>query len=121
MVLNYANLDMVGHTGKLEAAVKACEVVDSCLGQVVSAAVDQGGIVLITGDHGNAEEMIDRRHGGPHTAHTSTNPVPVLLVDPERPKARLKDGILADVAPTVLTLLNIPIPEEMTGTCLIDE
>ncbi len=120
MVLNYANLDMVGHTGKLDAAVKACEVVDSCLGQVVSTAVDRGGIVLITGDHGNAEEMIDRRHGGPHTAHTSTNPVPVLLVDPGWPKARLRDGILADVAPTVLTLLNIPIPEEMTGTCLIE-
>ncbi len=90
MVLNYANLDMVGHTGKLEAAIEACEVVDSCLGQVVPAAVDQGGIVLITGDHGNAEEMIDRQHGGPHTAHTSANPVPVLLVDPERPKARVK-------------------------------
>jgi 2,3-bisphosphoglycerate-independent phosphoglycerate mutase len=120
MVLNYANLDMVGHTGKLEAAVQACEVVDSCVGQVVSAAVDEGGVVLITGDHGNAEEMIDRRHGGPHTAHTSTNPVPVLLVDPERPSVRLKDGILADVAPTVLRLLNIPIPEEMTGTCLTE-
>lgn len=119
MVLNYANLDMVGHTGKLEAAVKACEVIDSCLGRVVQAAVDQGEIVLITADHGNAEEMIDRLHGGPYTAHTTGNPVPVLLIDPERAKARLKDGILADVAPTVLTLLNIPIPEEMTGKCLI--
>lgn len=119
MVLNYANLDMVGHTGKLEAAIKACEVVDTCLGEVVSEVVAQGGMLLITGDHGNAEEMIDRRHGGPHTAHTSANPVPVLLVDPKRPKAGLKDGILADVAPTVLTLLDIPIPEEMTGTCLV--
>jgi len=120
MVLNYANLDMVGHTGKLEAAIKACEVVDTCLGQVISAVSDQGGMVLLTADHGNAEEMIDRKHGGPHTAHTSANPVPVLLIDPERPQVRLKDGILADVAPTILTLLNIPIPEEMTGTCLAE-
>jgi 2,3-bisphosphoglycerate-independent phosphoglycerate mutase len=120
MVLNYANLDMVGHTGKLEAAIKACEVVDTCLGQVISAVSDQGGMVLLTGDHGNAEEMIDLKNGGPHTAHTSANPVPVLLIDPERPKVRLKDGILADVAPTILTILNIPIPEEMTGTCLAE-
>jgi 2,3-bisphosphoglycerate-independent phosphoglycerate mutase len=119
MVLNYANLDMVGHTGKLEAAIQACEVVDTCLGQVISAVADQGGMVLLTGDHGNAEEMIDLKNGGPHTAHTSANPVPVLLIDPERPQVRLKDGILADVAPTILTILNIPIPEEMTGSCLI--
>lgn len=119
MVLNYANLDMVGHTGKLEAAIKACEVVDICLEQVISSVADQRGIILLTADHGNAEEMIDRKHGGPHTAHTSSNPVPVLLIDPERPQVRLKDGILADVAPTILTLLNIPIPEEMTGTCLV--
>jgi 2,3-bisphosphoglycerate-independent phosphoglycerate mutase len=120
MVLNYANLDMVGHTGKLEAAIQACEVVDSCLGQVVPAVLDQGGLIVITGDHGNAEEMIDRQHGGPHTAHTSANPVPVFLVDPQRPNAQIKSGILADLAPTVLTLLNIPIPPEMTGTCLVD-
>ena len=120
IVLNYANLDMVGHTGKLEAAIEACEVVDSCLGQVVSAVVDQGGLLLITADHGNAEEMIDRQHGGPHTAHTVSNPVPILLVDPQRLKVRIKEGILADVAPTVLALLNIPIPEEMTGSCLIE-
>jgi 2,3-bisphosphoglycerate-independent phosphoglycerate mutase len=123
MVLNYANLDMVGHTGNLKAAIEACEVVDSCLGQVVSAAVDQGGIVLITADHGNAEEMIDRRHGGPHTAHTAANPVPFLWVDPlpKRSPGRLNDGILGDVAPTVLTLLGIPIPGEMTGRCLISQ
>jgi 2,3-bisphosphoglycerate-independent phosphoglycerate mutase len=118
MVLNYANLDMVGHTGILDAIIKACEVVDTCLGQVISAVSDQGGIVILTADHGNAEEMIDRKLGGPHTAHTSTNPVPVLLIDPERPKVRLKNGILADMAPTILTLLNIPIPEEMNGECL---
>jgi 2,3-bisphosphoglycerate-independent phosphoglycerate mutase len=120
IVLNYANLDMVGHTGKLEAAIRACEVVDSCLTQVISTVSDQGGIVLLTADHGNAEEMIDLKHGGPHTAHTSSNPVPVLLLDPERTKVRLKDGILADVAPTILTLLNIPIPEDMTGACLLE-
>jgi 2,3-bisphosphoglycerate-independent phosphoglycerate mutase len=120
IVLNYANLDMVGHTGKLEAAIKACEVVDSCLGQVISAVSKQRGIILLTADHGNAEEMIDLKYGGPHTAHTSSNPVPVLLIDPERPQVRLKDGILADVAPTILTLLNIPIPVEMTGTPLAE-
>lgn len=120
MVLNFANLDMVGHTGKLEAAIKACEVVDSCLGQVIAAVKEQDGLLVITGDHGNAEEMIDRRHGGPHTAHTSANPVPLFLVDPHQPQVRLKPGILADLAPTILTLMNIPIPEEMTGTCLIE-
>jgi 2,3-bisphosphoglycerate-independent phosphoglycerate mutase len=120
MVLNYANLDMVGHTGKLDAAIRACEVVDSCLSQVISNISNQGGIVLLTADHGNAEEMIDLKHGGPYTAHTLANPVPVLLIDPERPQVRLKDGILADVAPTILTLLNIPIPEEMTGECLME-
>ena len=120
MVLNYANLDMVGHTGILDAAIKACEVVDTCLEQVITAVSDQGGMVILTADHGNAEEMIDRKHGGPHTAHTSSNPVPVLLIDPERPQVGLKDGILADVAPTILTLLNIPIPEEMTGECLLE-
>jgi 2,3-bisphosphoglycerate-independent phosphoglycerate mutase len=120
MVLNFANLDMVGHTGNLKAAIRACEVVDTCLGQVVSASSDQGGILILTGDHGNAEEMIDLKHGGPHTAHTSGNPVPFLLIDPKRPKVRVRDGILADVAPTLLTLLNIPIPGEMTGECLLE-
>jgi 2,3-bisphosphoglycerate-independent phosphoglycerate mutase len=121
IVLNYANLDMVGHTGKLAAAIQAAEVVDSCLGQVVPALLAEGGIVVLTGDHGNAEEMIDRLHGGPHTAHTSVNPVPFYLVDPKRSTVHLKSGILADVAPTVLTLMGIPVPEEMTGTCLITE
>jgi 2,3-bisphosphoglycerate-independent phosphoglycerate mutase len=121
IVLNYANLDMVGHTGKLKAAIEACEVVDACLDQLISTVIDQGGMLLITGDHGNAEEMIDRQHGGPHTAHTTSNPVPLLLVDPNRPQTRIKDGILADVAPTALTLLNLSIPEEMTGTCLLDK
>lgn len=120
LVLNYANLDMVGHTGNLKAAIEACEVVDACLGKVISAVVEQGGILLVTADHGNAEEMIDRIHGGPHTAHTSANPVPVVLIDPKRLQRRLHNGILADVAPTLLTLMDLPIPEEMTGRCLFD-
>jgi 2,3-bisphosphoglycerate-independent phosphoglycerate mutase len=119
MVLNYANLDMVGHTGKLPAAIEACEVVDTCLKEVISAVSEQGGTLLITADHGNAEEMIDRIHGGPHTAHTSSNPVPIVLVDGERPGVDLRNGILADVAPTILTLMGIPIPQEMTGRCLL--
>jgi len=121
IVLNYANLDMVGHTGILKAAIEACEVVDACLGKVIDAVTEQGGALLVTADHGNAEEMIDRLHGGPHTAHTSSNPVPVVLIDPRRPGAKLHDGILADVAPTILTIMNLPIPPEMTGRCLFEE
>jgi 2,3-bisphosphoglycerate-independent phosphoglycerate mutase len=118
IVLNYANLDMVGHTGKLEAAVQAAEVVDDCLGRVLAAGREAGARFLVTADHGNAEEMIDRAHGGPHTAHTATNPVPLILVDPERKGVRLREGILADVAPTILEMLEVPLPEEMTGRCL---
>jgi 2,3-bisphosphoglycerate-independent phosphoglycerate mutase len=121
IVLNYANLDMVGHTGKLPAAIQACEVVDVCLGQVVPAVLKRGGLVVLTGDHGNAEEMIDRLHGGPHTAHTSANPVPFYLIDPARPNVQVNNGILADLAPTILTLMHIPIPKEMTGTCLLNK
>ncbi|MEW6187224.1 MAG: 2,3-bisphosphoglycerate-independent phosphoglycerate mutase [Thermodesulfobacteriota bacterium] len=119
IVLNFANLDMVGHTGKLPAAIEACEVVDACLGDVLSTVSEEKGTALVTADHGNAEEMIDRIHGGPHTAHTSANPVPVVLVDGGRPGVRLNNGILADVAPTILTLMDLPIPEEMTGRCLM--
>jgi 2,3-bisphosphoglycerate-independent phosphoglycerate mutase len=118
IVLNYANLDMVGHTGKLEAAIQAAEVVDECLGRVVAAGREVGARILVTADHGNAEEMIDRTNGGPHTAHTSANPVPLVLIDPERPRVSLKEGLLADVAPTILGLLGVPVPEEMTGRCL---
>jgi 2,3-bisphosphoglycerate-independent phosphoglycerate mutase len=120
IVLNYANLDMVGHTGKLAAAVEAAEVVDECLGRVVRAGLKEGARFLVTADHGNAEEMIDRAHGGPHTAHTSTNPVPLILVDPERSDVRLREGVLADVAPAIQALLEVPLPEEMTGRCLIE-
>ena len=120
IVMNYANLDMVGHTGKLEAAVQAGEVVDECLGRVVEAGRQAGARLLVTADHGNAEEMVDRTLGGPHTAHTSANPVPLILIDPERLKVKLNEGILADVAPTILALLGVPLPEEMTGRCLFE-
>ncbi len=118
IVLNYANSDMVGHTGIFDAAVRAVEAVDECVGRVVSEVLDRGGAVLLTADHGNAEQMEDETTGQHHTAHT-TNPVPlVLIMDGE--KARLRDdGILADVAPTVLDLLGLAVPAAMTGTSLI--
>ena len=118
IILNYANSDMVGHTGIFEAAVKAVEAVDECVGRVVSTVLDRGGAVLLTADHGNAEQMEDETTGQHHTAHT-TNPVPfVLILDGE--KARLRQGgILADVAPTILDLLGLAEPEVMTGKSLI--
>jgi 2,3-bisphosphoglycerate-independent phosphoglycerate mutase len=122
VVVNFANCDMVGHTGVFDAAVRAVETVDACLGRIVEAALAAGGITLVTSDHGNAEEMIDRATGRPMTAHT-TNPVPVVLVAPEGHPlrhARLReDGRLAAVAPTVLALLGVPIPEEMTEPGLV--
>ncbi|MGI5838100.1 MAG: 2,3-bisphosphoglycerate-independent phosphoglycerate mutase [bacterium] len=118
-VLNFANLDMVGHTGDLAAAVQAVRIVDDCAGQVVQTVTADGGRVLIIADHGNVECMLDAATGKVHTAHTA-NRVPVILVDPER-KAKLRDGILADVAPTVLDLLGLPRPQEMTGKTLLRE
>ena len=118
IVLNFANPDMVGHTGVMDAAVEAIEAVDECLGRVVDAARDRGMRVLITADHGNAEEMWDYKNNEPHTAHT-TNPVPLILVDDELKGRALKDGILADVAATILTLMGIDIPEQMTGSSLL--
>ncbi|HII07847.1 MAG TPA: 2,3-bisphosphoglycerate-independent phosphoglycerate mutase [Methanotrichaceae archaeon] len=118
IVLNYANSDMVGHTGIFEAAVKAVEVVDECVGRVVSDVLSKKGAVLLTADHGNAEQMEDYNTGQHHTAHT-TNPVPfVLIMDNEKAKLR-DDGILADVAPTILALLDLAVPAAMTGTSLI--
>jgi 2,3-bisphosphoglycerate-independent phosphoglycerate mutase len=103
----------------LEAAVKAVEAVDAGVGRVVEAALGQGGAVLITADHGNAEQLIEYDTGLPHTFHT-TNPVPFYFVVPQLPDARLRDdGILADVAPTMLELLGIPKPAAMTGRSLI--
>jgi 2,3-bisphosphoglycerate-independent phosphoglycerate mutase len=119
MVLNFANPDMVGHTGKFEAAVSAVETVDSCVGRVVDAVLEQGGAVLLTADHGNAERMQDEKTGQPHTAHT-TNPVPFSLIGRGWENCRLRDdGILADVAPTALQLMGIVKPEAMTGRSLI--
>jgi len=116
-VLNFANLDMVGHTGKLAAAIRAVEAVDDCVGQVVTAVLARDGRILLIADHGNVECMVDLATGKPLTAHTD-NRVPVVLIDRERPAA-LRDGILADVAPTVLALLGLPQPPEMTGTSLL--
>jgi 2,3-bisphosphoglycerate-independent phosphoglycerate mutase len=119
IIMNYANADMVGHTAVLAAAIKAVETVDAGVGSVVDAALAQGGAALITADHGNAEQLIEYDTGKPHTSHT-TNPVPFYFVVPQMQGARLRgDGILADVAPTMLQLLQIPQPREMTGRSLI--
>ncbi len=117
IVLNYANCDMVGHTGVLAAAIEAVETVDTCLGRVVDAVVAAGGALLITADHGNCEQMVDAG-GQSHTAHTS-NQVPLILVDPHRVGQPLADGILADLAPTVIELLGLRQPPAMTGRSLL--
>jgi 2,3-bisphosphoglycerate-independent phosphoglycerate mutase len=119
IILNYANPDMVGHSGVLSAAIAAVETVDGCLGRVVEAVLAAGGRLLITADHGNCEQMTDAA-GGPHTAHTS-NPVQLIFVDAQRQNCRLREGILADLAPTILTLLGLSVPAAMTGRSLIAE
>ena len=117
IVVNYANPDMVGHTGDIAAAIAACQAVDRGLGRVVQALDAAGGAMIVTADHGNCETMIDPATGKPHTAHT-TNPVPVILVGgPE--EARLMPGRLADLAPTLLALMRLDKPEEMTGKSLL--
>ncbi len=117
IVVNYANPDMVGHTGDLAAAIAACEAVDAGLGRVLAALEKSGGAMIVTADHGNCETMIDPETGLPHTAHT-LNPVPVILVGgPDG--ASLKAGRLADLAPTVLGLMGLPVPDEMTGEDLL--
>ena len=117
IVVNYANPDMVGHTGDLSAAIKACEAVDAGLGRAVAALEQVGGAMIVTADHGNCETMIDPVTGGPHTAHT-LNPVPVILFGgPDG--AGLRDGILADLAPSLLQLMGLPQPPEMTGQSLL--
>ncbi len=118
IAVNFANPDMVGHTGVLESAVWACEAVDRAVDRVVTATIATGGLAVITADHGNAEEMVDE-HGGPKTAHT-TNPVPVIVVGTPPGTALRPIGRLADVAPTVLDLLGLPIPVAMTATSLIE-
>lgn len=118
IVMNYANGDMVGHTGIMDAAVAAMETVDRCLARVVPALLEAGGAVLVTADHGNAEQMKDE-HGGPYTAHTVANPVPAILVAPGQAGGRLADGALCDVAPTLLDLMGLEAPAAMTGHSLI--
>jgi 2,3-bisphosphoglycerate-independent phosphoglycerate mutase len=115
IVLNLANGDMVGHSGIIPAAIKACEAVDVCLGRLLKRLFEIGGTAIITADHGNADIMYDNLTHSPHTAHT-TNPVPFMLIGEKYRDAKLRDGgSLRDIAPTVLTLLGLPIPEEMTG------
>ena len=115
IIVNYANPDMVGHTGVWNAAIKAVETVDECIGKVVDAIIQHNGIAIITADHGNAEEMFDE-NGEPKTAHT-TNPVPFIIIGAG--KLKLRNGNLGDIAPTMLHLLGIKKPKEMTGNSLI--
>ena len=121
IVMNYANGDMVGHTGVLSAAIKAVKVVDECVGRVVAAwrKYTEGAPAIVTADHGNCELMVDPETGGPFTAHTA-NPVPFYLVDDRFKGARLKEGILGDIAPTGLYLMGLEIPAEMTGKVLLE-
>ena len=122
MVANFANGDMVGHSGKLDATIKAVETVDQCVGQVLEAVRAAGGILLITADHGNAEQMRDHETGGPHTYHT-TNPVPFIFVAPDNSPWRqtaLRDGgRLCDITPTVLDIMEIDLAPDMTCQSLI--
>ena len=120
IILNYANTDMVGHTGSLVAAIKAVEAVDECVGKVVKLVEEKDGNMLITADHGNAEQMVDYKTGEPHTAHT-TNPVPLILVTSNKNLKLKSGGKLADLAPTMLDLMNLEKPEEMTGISLLDK
>ncbi|MEM6679525.1 MAG: alkaline phosphatase family protein, partial [Pseudomonadota bacterium] len=129
IVVNFANPDMVGHTGSIPAAIAACEAVDRGLGQALDALEEVGGAMIVTADHGNCEQMIDPETGGPHTAHT-LNRVPVILVERPEPtgrsptgraeeERRLAEGGLADLAPTLLALLGLPQPAAMTGRSLL--
>jgi 2,3-bisphosphoglycerate-independent phosphoglycerate mutase len=117
ILCNYANGDMVGHSGSLPATIRACEVVDEALSAVIAAAQDVGARLLVTADHGNCEMMIDPASGGPHTAHT-TNPVPLVVLDPAGDHPLRSGGALADVGPTILGMLGVEQPEEMTGVDL---
>lgn len=134
IVVNFANADMVGHTGKLDAAIKACETVDACVGQIVDAALAKGGACIVTADHGNSEQMWDPNTNAPHTAHTLYD-VPLILVSPKHkaatlrgdresktwfnPTARSNRGRLADIAPTILQVIGVQQPTEMTGKSLL--
>ena len=117
IILNFANPDMVGHTGSIDATIKALEAIDECVQKVVDAINEKEGVLLITADHGNSEQMIDYKTGEPHTAHT-TNPVPLAILGLKNKK--LKEGRLADLAPTMLDIMGLEKPEEMTGESLIE-
>jgi 2,3-bisphosphoglycerate-independent phosphoglycerate mutase len=117
-IINFANADMVGHTGNLKAAIEAIEHLDKCLGWVVGTIERIGGAALITADHGNCEQMIDPETGGPHTAHTE-NPVPFIVCDKSFKGTLREGGALEDVAPTILELLGVAQPTEMTGKSLL--
>ena len=115
VVANFANADMVGHSGQLEPTIRACEAVDAQLGRIYKAIKEKNGAWLITADHGNAEQMVDPITGGPHTAHT-TNPVPMIYVAEDGAHYRLRnDGSLRDISPTLLALLKVGEPKQMTG------
>ena len=118
IIINYANSDMVGHTGVLNAAVKAVEAVDRCVGRVIDAVKETGSVMFICADHGNSDQMVDYDTGMPFTAHT-TNPVPFILVNYTDGIKLREGGRLADIAPTLLDIMNIPVPEEMTGKTLL--
>ncbi len=114
VVMNFANADMVGHSGNLEATIRAVETVDACLGRIFQTLRPRGGAWIITADHGNAETMIDPINGGPHTYHT-TNPVPFVMLGEESRIGLKPGGALQDIAPTLLGMLGVPQPAEMTG------
>jgi 2,3-bisphosphoglycerate-independent phosphoglycerate mutase len=118
IVINFANPDMVGHTGNLKACIKAIEIVDKCLGKIKQAVLDKKGTLFITADHGNAEKMIDLETAEMYTEHTS-NPVPFILVEAKKIRRHLKHGKLGDIAPTILKLMNIQKSKEMKGKALL--
>ena len=118
VILNFANTDMVGHTGSMQAAIKAVEAVDTCIGRIVKIIEEKQGTLFITADHGNAEQMIDYKTGEPHTAHT-TNPVPLIMVTQNKNFKLKENGKLADLAPTMLDIMGIEKPQEMTGESLL--
>ena len=118
IVINFANPDMVGHTGIMDAAIKACEAVDKCVGEIVQKVKEKDGIIFITADHGNAEKMFDETTNQPFTAHT-TNLVPFIMVGNNVKDIKLDNGSLCDIAPTILKVMDLPQPKEMTGKSLI--
>ncbi|MBQ4346930.1 MAG: alkaline phosphatase family protein, partial [Firmicutes bacterium] len=118
IVINYANSDMVGHTGIMEAAVAAVEAVDKCVGKVYDAVLEAGAQMFLCADHGNSEQMEDPKTGAPYTAHT-TNPVPFVLINANESFGLKTGGKLCDIAPTLLDIMEIPIPAQMTGRSLI--